>query len=75
MTNGMSEEDAHKIMQRHSASLRGLPGVFSVGIEKDSSGELVLKVRIDRDLPIPNLPREIEGLKVLPEPAERVRRQ
>jgi len=75
MSKGISEEEANKIMRRHSERLRGMRGVFSVGVEKDLSGEFLLKVGIEKEAgPIPTLPKELDGLKVIAEFRERPRK-
>ncbi len=60
----ISEEEADDIKRRHSASLRSLPGVLGIGIGKGSSGEPVLTVYLNRRLPRPPVPDEIEGLRI-----------
>lgn len=60
------EEELAEVKRRVSARLLGLPGVCGVGVQKEPSGEFVLSIHVDAEVPetAVNLPQEIEGHRV-----------
>jgi len=62
----MTRDSIKNVKERHSDSLRQLPGVCGVGTGKGKSGEPVITLHLDTDDPqvVAKLPKEIEGYVV-----------
>lgn len=61
-----TQEEASEIKRQHSAELLAQPGVWGVGVERDTNGNYVIAVHVDNDHPdvLSLLPQQIEGYPV-----------